>query len=191
MMKGVNLKNLLIPIWEKITIQYHNQLKSLGFDGEPIQSQENWYIYYQRRKSDCSLIEYIKLKNNKLILFAMYDHSLFNDYDQVIKEAIDVKTEKLNKNYSTRKINALGIIYYQQLSYMFEEVNNAIIDSIIEKIKITKTQILEKYYDEIFVLFMDCLLKVNVTSLEFEKHAISKEDLDQIKNNTLDELSKM
>ncbi|MBQ3419915.1 MAG: hypothetical protein IJH31_07275 [Erysipelotrichaceae bacterium] len=166
-------------------------LKSLGFENEPIQSQENEYIYYQRRKNDYSLIEYIKLKNKKLILFAVYDHSLFNDQDQVVKEAIDVKIDKLNKHYLTRKINTLGIIYNQQLSYVYEEINNAIVDSIIKKIETTKEQSVEKYYDEIFILFMDCLLKVNVASLEFEKHTISKDVLDQINKNTQDELSKM
>lgn len=121
----------------------------------------------------------------------MYDHSLFNDQDQVVKEAIDVKIDKLNKHYLTRKINTLGIIYNQQLSYVYEEINNAIVDSIIKKIETTKEQSVEKYYDEIFILFMDCLLKVNVASLEFEKHTISKDVLDQINKNTQDELSKM
>ena len=53
---------------------------------------------------------------------------------QCFKCANIVEISGLNKHYLTRKINTLGIIYNQQLSYVYEEINNAIVDSIIKKI---------------------------------------------------------
>lgn len=190
--KGGKLKSFI----EKYLNSDYNEiptklLKSLGFENKPIQCQKNENMYYQRSNIDNSLITYKKLNNEKLSVYIICDNSLFNDQDQVVKEAIEVKIDKLNKNYLTRKINALGIIYYQQLSYAFEEVNDVIVDSIIEKIIITKERSANKYYDEIFVLFMDCLLKINTISLECEKHSINKKVLDQIYKKTEDELSKM
>ena len=167
------------------------QLKKYGFNSPPIPAINSNYIYMQRSSKNGVLYYY---KNGDIAddyILLGYIHPIITHQftiDNVLK-AINDKLIRLNKNYKELSRIDVCIIVQEQLNYsacqdeIISDLMNNLIVSIKTEYKLWSNQ---KTFDNIFLLFLDNLFRIDSKTWIVERNTITQEQIDvfiaQLKN---------
>ena len=154
-------------------------LKSLmhfGFPSANLNEKDKRII--ELRSDKYGLITLIKLKNKgEFTLAGAIGKAVYMSDDFIyLKKALRDKLTKLNCHYTLREENDLGLFMPVQTSYLYANgiINDYYFKNLINAIDCVYAEKKHKiYFNYIFILFLDCLIKIDPTNLCYEQRIIN------------------
>lgn len=156
-------------------------LKSLVHFGFPsLDLNEKNKRIIELRSDKYGLITLIKLKNkSEFTLVGAVEKPAYMSNDFIyLKKALRDKLSKLNCHYLLRGENDLGLFMPVQTSYLYANgiINDYYFNNLIDAIDCVYSEKKYKiYFNYIFILFLDCLIKIDPTNLCYDQRKIDNE----------------
>lgn len=164
------------------------QLKKLGFKDCPLAVDSSETIFMQ--KSECNgTLYYFKASDASDMVLAGYIGVVKTDESSsdVIQSSVSSKLKKLNDHYRIKDENSLLILIHEQTDFLYckDEIISIMMDEIIISIKKEYNNDYCRYFDKIFLVFIDVLLAIDTNSWEYKETKISQRQIDSFKTQDL------